>query len=217
MLSGIPDLVSSMPSTIQSAKSVQGSPLSRAEVQSRVQVSEEDAKKALNEQYGGEDASTPGTGLNHFKFTKYSNAYMLVYVRKSDWDQVNALYIMSSQCPSLTHLAQMTLLPLHGTISRIGPQRLCSSWMAQVSLHASWCSNRAFPAEKSMGSGPQHHIVLLTHISRHTSMTLGVHGPYVPHDRDQEPVPATDAGASALVVIVLPSYTKPCFLERPGA
>ena len=53
-----------------------------------MQVSEEDAKKALNEQYGGEDATTPGTGLNHFKFTKYSNAYMLVYVRKSDWDQV---------------------------------------------------------------------------------------------------------------------------------
>ena len=56
-------------------------------------MSEEDAKKALNEQYGGEDATTPGTGLNHFKFTKYSNAYMLVYVRKSDWDQVTALIL----------------------------------------------------------------------------------------------------------------------------
>jgi len=52
------------------------------------QVSEEDAKKALNEQYGGEDNTSPGAGLNTFKFTKYSNAYMLVYVRKSDWDQV---------------------------------------------------------------------------------------------------------------------------------
>ena len=51
-------------------------------------MSEEDAKKALNEQYGGEDATMPGTGMNTFKFTKYSNAYMLVYVRKSDWDQV---------------------------------------------------------------------------------------------------------------------------------
>ena len=51
-------------------------------------MSEEDAKKALNEQYGGEDAAMPGTGMNTFKFTKYSNAYMLVYVRKSDWDQV---------------------------------------------------------------------------------------------------------------------------------
>ena len=60
-----------------------------------MQVSEEDAKKALNEQYGGEDATTPGTGLNHFKFTKYSNAYMLVYVRKSDWDQVSALQSLS--------------------------------------------------------------------------------------------------------------------------
>ena len=50
-------------------------------------MSEEDAKKALNEQYGGEDATMPGAGMNAFKFTKYSNAYMLVYVRKSDWDQ----------------------------------------------------------------------------------------------------------------------------------
>lgn len=65
-----------------------------------MQVSEEDAKKALNEQYGGEDAATPGTGLNHFKFTKYSNAYMLVYVRKSDWDQVTAHHLLSCQCPS---------------------------------------------------------------------------------------------------------------------
>ncbi len=52
-------------------------------------MSEEDAKKALNEQYGGEDATMPGSGFNTFKFTKYSNAYMLVYVRKSDWDQVH--------------------------------------------------------------------------------------------------------------------------------
>jgi hypothetical protein len=54
-----------------------------------MQVSVEDAKKALNEQYGGEDEnSPPGTGFNTFKFTKYSNAYMLVYVRTSHWDKV---------------------------------------------------------------------------------------------------------------------------------
>ncbi|CAL8466972.1 g6508 [Coccomyxa elongata] len=52
-------------------------------------VSVEDVKKALNEQYGGEDEnSPPGTGFNTFKFTKYSNAYMLVYVRTSHWDKI---------------------------------------------------------------------------------------------------------------------------------
>ncbi len=52
-------------------------------------MSVEDARKAMQEQYGGEDEGPPpGAGFNAFKFTKYSNAYMLVYVRKSDWDQV---------------------------------------------------------------------------------------------------------------------------------
>jgi len=61
-----------------------------------VQVSIEDAKKALNEQYGGEDENPPpGTGFNTFKFTKYSNAYMLVYVRASDWNRVR---ILSHSC-----------------------------------------------------------------------------------------------------------------------
>ena len=54
------------------------------------QVSLEDQKKALDEQYGGEDEKpSPGKGFNAFKFTKYSNAYLLVYVRKSDWAQVS--------------------------------------------------------------------------------------------------------------------------------
>lgn len=57
-----------------------------------LQVSVEDVKKALNEQYGGEDEnSPPGTGFNTFKFTKYSNAYMLVYVRTSHWDKVRPI------------------------------------------------------------------------------------------------------------------------------
>ena len=132
-----------------------------------MQVSEEDAKKALNEQYGGEDAATPGTGLNHFKFTKYSNAYMLVYVRKSDWDQVITRHLLSSQCRSLTHHARRIFLPLHGPIS-------C-------------CSNRAFPAKKSLRSDPQHHAVHLAHISSHISMMLGVHGPFVPCGRRCHP------------------------------
>ena len=41
----------------------------------------------MQEQFGGEDENPPATGFNTFKFTKYSNAYMLVYIRKSDWGQ----------------------------------------------------------------------------------------------------------------------------------
>lgn len=66
-----------------------------------LQVSVEDVKKALNEQYGGEDEnSPPGTGFNTFKFTKYSNAYMLVYVRTSHWDKVR---------PQSPHVATQTV------------------------------------------------------------------------------------------------------------
>ncbi|KAF8398033.1 hypothetical protein HHK36_016959 [Tetracentron sinense] len=51
----------------------------------------EDTKRALEEQYGGEE-ELPQTnlGLNKtpFTFTKYSNAYMLVYIRKSDKEKI---------------------------------------------------------------------------------------------------------------------------------
>ncbi len=55
------------------------------------QVTQADARKALEENFGGEDENppaAPGYGsAPAFKFTKYSNAYMLVYIRASDWDQ----------------------------------------------------------------------------------------------------------------------------------
>lgn len=55
-------------------------------------VTLEDKKKALDEQFGGEDENPPpAPGYNNaptFKFTKYSNAYMLVYIRVSDWDRI---------------------------------------------------------------------------------------------------------------------------------
>ncbi|KAI3906978.1 hypothetical protein MKW92_023594 [Papaver armeniacum] len=54
-------------------------------------VTKEDVKCALEEQYGGEE-EFPQTNpeFNHtpFKFTKYSNAYMLVYIRESDKDKI---------------------------------------------------------------------------------------------------------------------------------
>ncbi|KAM0937163.1 putative ubiquitinyl hydrolase 1 [Dioscorea sansibarensis] len=54
-------------------------------------VTKEDLKRALDEQYGGEEElpqANPGFNNTPFKFTKYSNAYMLVYIRESDKDKI---------------------------------------------------------------------------------------------------------------------------------
>ncbi|XVF82670.1 hypothetical protein PTKIN_Ptkin16aG0067100 [Pterospermum kingtungense] len=54
-------------------------------------VTKEDVKRALEEQYGGEEElpqTNPGFNNTPFKFTKYSNAYMLVYIRESDKDKI---------------------------------------------------------------------------------------------------------------------------------
>ncbi|KAJ6813606.1 ubiquitin carboxyl-terminal hydrolase 12-like [Iris pallida] len=54
-------------------------------------VTKEEMKRALEEQYGGEEElpqTNPGFNNTPFKFTKYSNAYMLVYIRESDKDKI---------------------------------------------------------------------------------------------------------------------------------
>ncbi|XP_059628518.1 ubiquitin C-terminal hydrolase 12-like isoform X2 [Cornus florida] len=54
-------------------------------------VTKEDIKRALEEQYGGEEElpqTNPGFNNSPFKFTKYSNAYMLVYIRESDKEKI---------------------------------------------------------------------------------------------------------------------------------
>ncbi|KAL8029539.1 hypothetical protein ABFX02_14G230900 [Erythranthe guttata] len=55
-------------------------------------VTKEDMKMALEELYGGEEEhlmqANPGINNTHFKFTKHSNAYMLVYIRESDKDKI---------------------------------------------------------------------------------------------------------------------------------
>ncbi|KAH9610514.1 hypothetical protein KSS87_011420 [Heliosperma pusillum] len=54
-------------------------------------VTKEDMKRALDEQYGGEEElpqTNPGFNNTPFKFTKYSNAYMLVYIRETDKDKI---------------------------------------------------------------------------------------------------------------------------------
>ncbi|KAJ8551602.1 hypothetical protein K7X08_021617 [Anisodus acutangulus] len=54
-------------------------------------VTKEDLKRALEEQYGGEEElphANPGFNNSPFKFTKYSNAYMLVYIRESDKEKI---------------------------------------------------------------------------------------------------------------------------------
>lgn len=54
-------------------------------------VTKEKSKTALEEQYGGEEElpqTNPGFNNTPFKFTKYSNAYMLVYIRETDKDKI---------------------------------------------------------------------------------------------------------------------------------
>ena len=56
-----------------------------------MQVYKESSKRALDEQYGGEDQSplpAPGFTSPTMKFAKHSNAYMLVYVRESSWKDI---------------------------------------------------------------------------------------------------------------------------------
>ncbi|KAI4995948.1 hypothetical protein ZWY2020_040450, partial [Hordeum vulgare] len=54
-------------------------------------VTKEDTEKAFEEQYGGVEELpqiNPGFNNTPFKFTKYSNAYMLVYIRESDTEKI---------------------------------------------------------------------------------------------------------------------------------
>ncbi|XP_028805138.1 ubiquitin carboxyl-terminal hydrolase 12 isoform X2 [Neltuma alba] len=54
-------------------------------------VTKEDMKRALEEQYGGEEElphTNPRFDNSSFKFTKHSNAYMLVYIRESEKDKI---------------------------------------------------------------------------------------------------------------------------------
>ncbi|KAK4790626.1 hypothetical protein SAY86_017930 [Trapa natans] len=54
-------------------------------------VTKEDMKMALEEQYGGEEEllqTNPGFNNMPFKFTKHSNAYMLVYIRECDKEKI---------------------------------------------------------------------------------------------------------------------------------
>ncbi|KAL0008200.1 hypothetical protein SO802_009702 [Lithocarpus litseifolius] len=55
------------------------------------QVTKEDVKRALEEQYGGEEElppANPGFNNSPFKFSKCTNAYMLVYIRESDKEKI---------------------------------------------------------------------------------------------------------------------------------
>ncbi|KAK2435728.1 ubiquitin-specific protease [Trifolium repens] len=51
-------------------------------------VTKEDPKRVLEEQYGGVEETNPGFNNTPFKFTKYSNAYTLVYIREVDKEKV---------------------------------------------------------------------------------------------------------------------------------
>nr|CAB3478443.1 unnamed protein product [Digitaria exilis] len=54
-------------------------------------VTKEYMKRALEEQYGGEEElpnTNPGLNTTPIRFTKHSNAYMLVYIRESDKEKI---------------------------------------------------------------------------------------------------------------------------------
>lgn len=63
-------------------------------------VTREEKSKAIDEQFGGEDDGTNPPGKD-FKFTKYSNAYMLVYVRESDMGTVRCEVTQDDIAPHL--------------------------------------------------------------------------------------------------------------------
>ncbi|KAL4423841.1 hypothetical protein ABPG75_001142 [Micractinium tetrahymenae] len=50
-------------------------------------VEKADDQKAVEDNWGGDDERPPG-GFGNFRLTKHANAYMLVYVRESEWDTV---------------------------------------------------------------------------------------------------------------------------------
>eukprot|EP00210_Caulerpa_lentillifera_P006772 g6471.t1 len=51
-------------------------------------VKEELPEKAINEQFGDEDGTTSANFAHGLKYAKQSTAYMLVYIRISDWDRI---------------------------------------------------------------------------------------------------------------------------------
>lgn len=53
-----------------------------------MQVTKEDARQAMNDQYGGQDEPVSGNYNHSYRGTKFSNAYMLVYVRESEWENI---------------------------------------------------------------------------------------------------------------------------------
>ncbi len=76
-------------------------------------VTKEDAKRGLEDQYGGEEESLhPTNNFNTpaFKFAKMSNAYMLVYVRESDWATIMGP-IAQEAIPATVHQRQEVHTP----------------------------------------------------------------------------------------------------------
>ena len=72
----------------------------------RLQVTKEKARQALDDQYGGQDEPSTAGGYNpSYRGTKFSNAYMLVYVRESEWDsimcEVRVLHLLTKPGHSL--------------------------------------------------------------------------------------------------------------------
>ena len=93
------------------------------------QVYKESSKRAIDEQFGGEDETpppAPGFTAPTLKLTKYSNAYMLVYIRQSSWKDImlevgqndiaehvcSRLEVGFLGCPAFLHAASLHCLYL---------------------------------------------------------------------------------------------------------
>ena len=75
-----------------------------------MQVTKQDAKRALAENFGGQDDS----GV--YRYTRSSNAYLLVYVRETEWPGIMS-QVMSPDKPDCMHgcvlVLQLVLAELH--------------------------------------------------------------------------------------------------------
>ncbi|KAF9600797.1 hypothetical protein IFM89_012536 [Coptis chinensis] len=110
-------------------------------------VTKEDIIRALEEQYGGEEELPQTNGFNStpFKLTKYSNAYMLVYIRKSDIEKV----ICNAD-------VQDIVKPVRGNVAKeFGiPVKFQRFWLWTKRQNLTYRPHRQLTPEEETQSGP---------------------------------------------------------------
>jgi hypothetical protein len=99
-------------------------------------VEKADPQKAVEDNWGGEEERQPPGGFgNTFRLARHANAYMLVYVRESEWDAV--MCQVSEEDISAHVQARLKVgldFPLWG--SRLPCMRTASLCMSAAGSHA---------------------------------------------------------------------------------